>query len=139
MPKIAGSCLCGRVRYTSTSAPEMTAVCHCDNCQHQTGTAFSIIVAVPADTLVFEGGENLKEFLDRGESGGAVHRRFCGNCGSPIVSLIDAVPGVGFIKAGTLDDRSWLRPTMHIWCDTAQPWVEIPDAVMKIPRNPPPQ
>ena len=115
----------------------MTAVCHCENCQRQTGTAFSVIVGIPADSLSFEGEEILGEFLDRGESGGAVHRRFCRNCGSPILSLVEAVPGVAFIKAGTLEDRSWLRPSTHIWCETAQPWVEIAESMEKIPRNPP--
>ncbi|NCF50388.1 aldehyde-activating protein [Gammaproteobacteria bacterium] len=136
MPKIAGSCLCGSVRYSSAAEPAMTAVCHCENCQRQTGTAFSIIVGIAADSLEFEGDDNLGEFLDQGETGGAVRRRFCRNCGSPILSLVESAPGLGFIKAGTLEDRSWLNPTMHIWCDTAQPWVEISDDAVKIPRNP---
>jgi len=137
MPKIAGSCLCGSVKYLSDAEPEMTAVCHCENCQRQTGTAFSVVVGIPAASLTFDGEENLGEFLDRGDSGGAVHRHFCRNCGSPVLSLVDAVPGVGFIKAGTLEDRSWLRPSTHIWCETAQPWVEIDKSAEKIPRNPP--
>jgi hypothetical protein len=115
----------------------MTAVCHCENCQRQTGTAFSIIVGIPAASLSFEGEEHLGEYLDKGESGGAVQRRFCKNCGSPIVSLVESMPGVAFIKAGTLEDRSWLKPSTHFWCETAQPWVEIPESVDAIPRNPP--
>ena len=114
----------------------MTAVCHCKNCQKQTGTAFSIIVGVPAESLSFNDSESLSEFPDTGETGGAVTRRFCSNCGSPIVSLVESVPGVAFIKAGTLEDRSWLEPTLHIWCDTAQPWVDISDDLDKTPRNP---
>ena len=137
MTDISGSCLCGRVRYKSDAAPELTAICHCDNCQKQTGTAFSIIVAVPEGSLTFEGQDSLGEYLDQGETGGAVRRRFCRNCGSPLLSLVESVPGVGFIKAGTLDDRSWLAPTMHIWCDTAQPWVNIDQEMVQFPRNPP--
>jgi hypothetical protein len=114
----------------------MTAVCHCENCQRQTGTAFSVIVGIPVESLEFAGEESLGEYRDRGASGGAVQRRFCRNCGSPIVSLVEAMPGLGFIKAGTLEDRSWLRPTAHFWCDTAQPWVEIAGAVERFPRNP---
>jgi len=115
----------------------MTAVCHCKNCQRQTGTAFSIIVGVPGDSVEIAGEENVKEFPDTGESGGSVTRRFCGKCGSPILSLVEVVPGIAFIKAGTLHDKSWLKPTSHIWCDTAQPWVDIPDSLEQVPRNPP--
>ena len=46
VPKINGSCLCGNVSYECSAEPSMTAICHCKNCQKQTGTAFSIILAV---------------------------------------------------------------------------------------------
>lgn len=137
MSKLSGSCLCGCINYESAAEPSLTAVCHCKNCQKQTGTAFSIIVAVPEDSITFKGGEHLAEFLDKGETGGRVWRRFCRNCGSPLLSIVESVPGLVFIKAGTLEDRSGLEPTMHIWCDTAQPWVNIPDEMVKTPRNPP--
>ena len=29
------------------------------------------------------------------------------------------------LKAGSLDDRSWLVPVGHVWAESAQPWVEI--------------
>ena len=30
------------------------------------------------------------------------------------------------IKAGTLDDTSWLQPTMEVvYCDSKQPWVSL--------------
>ena len=137
MTKIAGSCLCGSVRYQSDAEPLMTAVCHCDNCQRQSGTAFSIIVGLPPGSLRFEGEQNLATFKDRGElSGKGVDRRFCKHCGSPILSLVEMMPNMHFLKAGTLDDKSWLRPTMHVWCDSAQPWVEIPEAAVRFAKNP---
>ena len=136
MPKISGSCLCGSAKYESHAEPVMTAVCHCANCQKQTGTAFSIIVGVPEDSLVFESEDTIAEYLDSGESGGAVHRRFCQKCGSPLLSLVDSVPGVGFIKAGTLDDKSWLNPTSHIWCSSAQSWLDLGSEIPVFPRNP---
>ena len=137
MPKIAGSGVCGSVRYASNADPAMTAVCHCENCQRQTGTAFSIIVGVPENSLRFEGAEFIKEYLDSGASGGAVRRRFCGNCGSPLLSIVQSAPGLEFVTAGTLDERSWLEPTLHIWYDTAQPWVEISESIEQLPGNPP--
>jgi hypothetical protein len=136
MPKITGSCLCRSVRYRSDAQPMMTAVCHCENCQRQSGTALAIVVGVPAGSIEFEGEENLATFVDRGESGNPVNRRFCKKCGSPIVSLVEMMPNLTFIKAGTLDDKSWLRPTMHVWCDSAQPWVQIPAGMTRFPKNP---
>jgi hypothetical protein len=75
-------------------------------------------------------------YEDRGLSGKSVDRRFCKKCGSPIVSLVEMMPAMHFIKTGTLDDKSWLAPNMHVWCDSAQPWVKIPADAVKIPKNP---
>jgi hypothetical protein len=33
------------------------------------------------------------------------------------------MPGLAFIKAGTLDDTSWLKPTTEVYCSSAQAWV----------------
>jgi hypothetical protein len=30
------------------------------------------------------------------------------------------------VRAGTLDDTFWLRPTAHFWTRSAQPWVVLP-------------
>lgn len=50
-PKIEGGCLCGAVRYSRGTEPAMTLVCHCVRCQKQSGTSFSVIVAVPRESL----------------------------------------------------------------------------------------
>jgi len=31
------------------------------------------------------------------------------------------------VRAGTLDDTSWLRPTTHFWARSKQPWVTLPE------------
>jgi hypothetical protein len=136
MTKHSGGCLCGAVKYSFNSEPMMTGVCHCENCQRQSGTAFSIIVGVAKSSFELDGDKTLTEYLDKGDTGNSVRRQFCNNCGSPILSLIDSNPELYLLKAGTLDDKSWLVPTIHFWCDSAQPWVEIADHVLKFDRNP---
>jgi hypothetical protein len=121
--KIEGGCLCGRVRYHADTTPLRTVVCHCKNCQKQAGTAFSLVVVVSSDALKLEG--ETVDYIDIGDSGAEVRRRFCGACGSPLLSEIPSRPGMAFIKSGTLDDTSWLVPQAHIWRRSAQPWVYI--------------
>jgi hypothetical protein len=31
------------------------------------------------------------------------------------------------VRAGTLHDTSWLRPTVHFWTRSKQPWIILPD------------
>jgi hypothetical protein len=136
MSKIRGGCMCGKVRYSSDAEPGLTAVCHCVDCQKQSGSALSIVVAVPTDAISFEGEMTLYK-TDGKETGQAVNRYFCASCGSPLYSDPDVMPGMIFVKAGTLDDTSWLKPELNMWCDTAQPWVAIDDNLPRFPGNPP--
>jgi hypothetical protein len=135
MSKLEGSCMCGQISYDSDAEPAMTAVCHCVDCQKQSGTAFSIVVGLPRDQLKVNG--NLAIFTTRGGSGEAVNRHFWGTCGSPICSQVDAMPDILFIKAGTLEDTSWLQPQLEFWCDSAQSWLDLGGQWDKLPRNPP--
>lgn len=135
MSKLKGRCMCGRISYDSAAEPLMTAVCHCPDCQRQTGTSFSIVVGLPADALEVAGEMSI--YTTTGESGAVVHRHFCGQCGSPIYSLPDGMPGLIFLKAGTLDDTSWLEPGLEMFCDTAQSWFSLDGGWDRVPRNPP--
>lgn len=135
MSQIVGGCLCGNIRYTCGAEPMMMAICHCKNCQKQTSTFFSILVAVPKGSLNIEG--ELSAYNDQGTSGQAVIRKFCGKCGSPILSDVAALPTMDFLKAGTLDDTSWLKPEAQLWCDSAQSWLNLDDDIAQIAQNPP--
>lgn len=136
MGKVEGACLCGAVSYSCGEPALMTAVCHCENCQRQSGSAFSVIVAVPAGSLKITGEQHLKHYADTGESGQAVDRYFCCDCGSPLLSRVAVTPDVEYIKAGTLYDRSWLDPKTHFFCDSAEPWVAIAEDAERFARNP---
>jgi hypothetical protein len=138
MSKLKGSCLCGAITYGCDADPVWTGLCHCLNCQKQSGAAFSINVAVPKASLKISGSA-LQVFNDAGDSGLPVQRLFCGNCGSSIASCPAAFPDLALIKAGTLEDTSWLDPTVEIWCETAQPWVEIDQSRRLVQRNPSPR
>jgi hypothetical protein len=134
--QISGHCLCGGVTYSVDAEPVVQAVCHCTDCQRQTGTAFSVVVGVPRAALTLE-GSTLSSFTTTGEDHGtATERHFCSACGSPIVSFARAVPDMAFIKAGTLDDASWLAPAVEVWSRSAQPWVPQIEHSTRLERGP---
>jgi hypothetical protein len=134
MARIEGGCLCGRVRYSAAAEPAFVGLCHCTDCQKFSGSAFATVVAVPAAALEVTG--TLKTFTKPGDSGKPMHRRFCPDCGSGVVEAADALPGVVMISAGTLDDRSWVTPASAIYCDSAQPWVELGGQMHRFPKTP---
>jgi len=130
-----GRCLCGAVTYELAGDPIAMAVCHCDHCQRQGGGAFSVNVVAMAPQLTISG--ELQTYEERGELGDDVYvlRRFCGSCGSPIVSELTKTGGVVTVKAGTLDDRSDVKPTVEVWCVDKQPWVDLPDMAVSLERE----
>jgi hypothetical protein len=81
------------------------------------------------------GWKNLASYADKGESGKPLSRKFCRNCGSSLATEAEALPGAMIIKAGTLEDKSWLKPNMHIWTRSAQPWVQIEPGATTFPKG----
>jgi hypothetical protein len=134
MAGIDGGCLCGRVRYSADTEPTFVGVCHCTDCQKFSGSAFATVVGVPATALKLTG--TVKTFTKLGDSGKAIHRRFCAECGSGIMDEADALPGVTMVSVGTLDDRSWVKPHSQIYCDSAQPWVQLGEGIKSYAKMP---
>jgi len=126
----SGHCLCGNISLTLTAAPTAQLVCHCKNCQRQSGSAFSTLAVVKRQQMQLSGGTvALYEDSDT-DSGNMVHRYFCDRCGSPIYSAIPGDDEFVFLKTGILDDTSGFEPECHDWCISKQAWVEIdPDVV----------
>ncbi len=134
MSGLKGGCLCGKVKYELQGEPLMTVICHCRDCQRQTGTSFSIVIGVAPENVKVEGVPEI--YTTTGETGSEVHRHFCSACGSPILSDATASFGVYFVKAGTLEDTSTLRPELEIFCDEAQQWCNLKGDWKKAARNP---
>ena len=109
-----GGCLCGGVRYASSSAPLAMLYCHCKDCQRCTGGPFAAVVVVPKSAVSITQGEP-KSYSVTGEAGGVVYRRFCPDCGSPLFSGLEGDENLFALKAGSMDDSSGLEPMMHIW------------------------
>ncbi len=127
MSEITGGCLCGNIRYTIRGDLQMSAVCHCKNCQKQAGTAFSTIVGMTPDMITIEGEP--KTYVDSGDSGNVVHRKFCPECGSPVFTEAGAAPGMIFVKAGSFDDESQFTPGMHFYTKSKHAWLPLDDSV----------
>jgi hypothetical protein len=133
---ITGRCLCGAVTYSADAEPVVQAACHCTDCQRQTGNPFSVFIGVPRAAFNVE-GSTLASFVTIGEDhGGDTERNFCSACGSPVFSIAAVLPELAFIKAGSLDDASWLEPAVEAWTSSAQPWSPHFERATRLERGP---
>jgi hypothetical protein len=130
-----GACTCGAIRFHfDRSAVVGSNHCHCRDCQRSTGSAFATFCMVPEAAFELEQGTPRSYSVD-GESGKGVTRSFCGDCGSQLYSTVGVMPGFLFVKAGVLDDASWMEPASDFWASSAQPWVKPLTGVVH-ERNP---
>jgi hypothetical protein len=120
-----GGCQCGAVRYRIVGKPLELVVCHCTECQRQSGSAFGMSLVLPLRQLEILAGQ-VKFFEVRADSGRTKSCAFCPECGT---RLYHRKGDTISVKAGTLDDTSALKPSAHYWTKRKQPWVQIPDGV----------
>ena len=134
MPSINGGCLSGKIRHSAGAEPAFVGLCHCHDCQKFTGSAFSTVIGLPKASVTVTGA--LKGFTKPGDSGKPIERRFCPDCGASILGECEVMPGIVMIAAGTLDDPSWLKPTVQIYCASAQPWIELGGQIKRFEQAP---
>jgi len=126
-----GGCTCRRVRYRMTSGPMFVHCCHCRWCQRETGSAFALNALIEADRLQLLQGEvdvvGTPTLSGRGQK---IAR--CPQCRVALWSHY-AFAGIGdlvcFVRVGTLDEPDRLRPDVHIYTASKQPWVALPPDV----------
>ena len=119
-----GSCLCGQCHYEFDRAQVLSAHhCHCRDCQKTTGSGKATILFIPTAAVALEG--ELKTYTVTGTDGSHVTRGFCPHCGSGVLSKIEELPDVRLIKAGTLEDGSWVSVDSSFWRSTAAPWSPV--------------
>lgn len=119
-----GSCLCGEVRFEITGDLAPIQFCHCGVCRKAQGSAFASNIPVDAGAFrLVTGADRVKAF----ESSPGKRRAFCGDCGSPLFSEAQAVPGVLRLRAGTLDEPVAATPGFHFYVGSKASWWPITD------------
>ena len=100
-----------------------------------TSSAFSmgLVIADRAFRLTASEARLVERTTD---SGSRRVRWLCPECGSWISGTPRPGAAVRTVRAGTLDDTSWLRPTVHLWTRSKQPWIALPDGDQSFATQP---
>ncbi len=133
---ITGGCLCGAVRYTSTSKPIAARTCWCRLCQYLGAGSSTVNAAFLKADVTLTG--TTTDYQSVADSGTPMHRRFCPKCGTSLFSEAETRPHLIFIRVGTLDDPEVGAPGATIWTKTAPTWACISETLPKFEGQPPP-
>ena len=131
---LEGGCTCRNVRYRMTSAPLFVHCCHCRWCQRETGAAFALNALIEADRVIHLKAE--PELVNTPSQSGKGQR--IARCPACRVAVWSNYAGGGdavrFIRVGTLDEPDRLRPDIHIYTSSKQPWLVLPGDVPAVPE-----
>jgi hypothetical protein len=121
-----GGCTCRQVRYHFSRAPLIVHCCHCRWCQRETGSAFVLNAVLETAHVAAQG--NVELILTPSESGKGQRIARCPQCR---IALWSHYAGLGelasFVRVGTLDEPDRFPPDVHIYTESKQPWVIIPE------------
>ena len=128
-PAFEGGCTCRAVRYRLTATPLFVHCCHCRWCQRETGSAFALNAMIESDNLALLCGE--PETVDTPSSSGKGQEIVrCPHCRIALWShYAGAGHAIAFVRVGTLDDPGAFPPDIHIFTDSKQSWVVLPEGV----------
>ncbi|KAI5477393.1 hypothetical protein MNV49_006382 [Pseudohyphozyma bogoriensis] len=120
MAPLHGQCYCGEIEYELNDKPDGGIFCHCRTCQIlHTDRSYNIASKTELFKLI-KGTPTV--YADRkADSGNAIHRNFCGACGTALFSIPDGMPGTIFVKVGALDKAADIKPHTEIYVDTQLP------------------
>lgn len=126
MSKHTGKCACGSIKYEFDGEPaakvrralnisfslrahqvSLQALCHCLNCQHRSGSAFTTNILVPRVNFQITSGTPKHWTFQQNESGLHFKTTFCGDCGTLICKENDEADDfkpVLILQLGTADE-----------------------------------
>lgn len=130
---LEGGCDCRAVRYRIETPPMIVHCCHCRWCQRGSGASFALNAMIESDRITTLGVKpelvNTPSHSGRGQQ---IAR--CQACRVALWShYSSAGPLVSFVRVGTLDNPDVLPPDIHIFTESKQPWVVLPQDVPAVP------
>ena len=133
--EIGGGCLCGNIHYVAEVDPETATICHCEDCQVNSGSAFGYVIGVRDNNFNLKKGE-LSFFIKIADSGSKRELGFCGNCGTRIYArpLINETGFFG-LRLGTVSQRNQFTPKRQVWKRSALKWTSMIETNLELDKQ----
>jgi hypothetical protein len=108
---LAGSCLCGEVRFAVSGPFPKLYQCHCSLCRKQGGSVSNTGLIVAADKFRWLGGEAR---IGQWQRSTGFRSHFCQDCGSTVPNMLRNT-GYVWVPAGALDDDGPLEISAQLF------------------------
>jgi hypothetical protein len=112
------------VRFVLREEPIAFYLCHCTDCQAESGSAFGQSMLVRRQAIETVEG-SVREHTIEGPGGRRHLMTYCGNCLTQLWGYNPDVPQVAGLNAGSLEDAAGLEPYGNMWTRSARPWAAL--------------
>lgn len=133
--EIDGGCLCGLITYEATIDPEKVMICHCTDCQINSGSGLRWGALVRKDEFRLLSGQP-KIYVKTAQSGTKRALAFCPECGTSLYGADATDPQTFSLRLGTARQAKELTPKAQIWCRSALSWLSGIETATKLDQQP---
>ena len=123
-------CACGNVTVKAAGPVLSMLLCACLDCRKASGTGHSTVTLMGRQSVTVEG--SVKGFTRTANSGSAITRHFCPECGTPIFATTERAPALILLPTGLFDAPDWFAPRQAIFARTHLDWDALPE---DLPRH----
>lgn len=132
---VEGGCFCKQVRYSATVKDPKKVQCHCRECQYISGGGPNYSLGISEDSFTYLQGAVTS--YRRADLEAPASRDFCPQCGTHLASSTPKIPGVIWIKVGTLDHPEMFeKADLAIFMIDKQPFHDTPTTPSAYERLP---
>jgi hypothetical protein len=121
-----GRCRCGHVQFVLREEPIAFYLCHCTDCQAESGSAFGQSMLVRKEAIDEVAGPTREQRFES-EDGRRRRATYCADCHTFVWSYSEDVPQLRGLNAGGLEASAGLAPYGNMWTRSARPWVKLAD------------
>lgn len=130
MDAVSGSCLCGKLGFSSRLPTLWVAHCHCTLCQKNSGAAFVTWAGFSEADVTISDNAGVLRWYSATEN---AYRGFCTTCGSTVFFKSARWPGELHITVVNFSAKLDREPQAHVNWDTHRSWLHLDDG---LPRQP---
>ena len=118
------ACTCGQLTIVMQGEPDNVLVCHCRDCQKETGGPFGVSTYWPKSAVAEIRGKS-SAYTRISDAQRTLTHHFCPFCGGRLFWYADFVPqGIG-VAIGNFDEANLPPPTDEYWTVRRHPWVSF--------------
>jgi hypothetical protein len=121
---VAGSCLCGGVRFELTQPFRRVSHCHCESCKKLSGGTGTVNGQVASEAIQIVDGRDLLRTYQPVEGSA---KTFCSRCGTNLFGGGWPESPFSSVRLPTLAQAPTRKPDLHLFTRSVAPWETLPD------------